>query len=70
MSRQARPPADGLLTLIVVLVVTFVWAISILVGFLVHTFEAALYTTPLMGAVVGYATGVRIWRNGTHGPSN
>jgi uncharacterized RDD family membrane protein YckC len=65
MTQRSRPPLDGLITVIVVLVVTFVWAVSILVGFLVHSFEAALYTTPLMGAIVGYATGVRIWRNGT-----
>jgi hypothetical protein len=61
--RRPAPP-DGLLTVIVVLVVTVVWAASIFIGFLVGSFEAALYTTPLMGACVGYVTGVRIWRNG------
>lgn len=66
LDRRGQPPVDGLVTVIVVLVVTFVWALSILIGFVVHDFQAALYTTPLMGAVVGYATGVRIWRNGTH----
>jgi len=60
-----RPvPPDGLITVVVILVVTAVWSISILVGFFEHTFEAALYTTPLMGAIVGYVTGVRIWKNG------
>jgi ribose/xylose/arabinose/galactoside ABC-type transport system permease subunit len=60
-----RPvPRDGLVSVIVILTVTFVWAISILVGFLEHEWQAALYTTPLMGAIVGYITGIRIWRNG------
>lgn len=57
-------PPDGLLVVVVIMVVTFVWAASILIGFVEHSFEAALYTTPLMGAIVGYITGVRIWRNG------
>lgn len=62
-----RPvPRDGLISAIVIIVVTFVWAVSILVGFILRNFEAALYTTPLMGAIVGYITGIRIWRNG-HG---
>jgi hypothetical protein len=53
-----------MITVIVVLTVTVIWSLSILIGFLEHTFEAALYTTPLMGAVVGYVTGIRMWRNG------
>lgn len=61
----SRPsPRDGPIAVVVIMVVTFVWAASILIGFLEHTFEAALYTTPLMGAITGYVTGVRIWRNG------
>jgi hypothetical protein len=64
VSARRPVPPDGLITVVVILVVTFVWAHSILIGFIEHTFEAALYTTPLMGAIVGYVTGVRMWRNG------
>lgn len=60
-----RPiPRDGLVAVIVIMVVTFVWAASILIGFLEHEWRGALYTTPLMGACVGYVTGIKIWRNG------
>lgn len=64
MAPPRQTPRDGLVSVVVIMVVTFVWAASILIGFLEHSWEGALYTTPLMGAIVGYITGIKIWRNG------
>lgn len=47
--------------------VTFCWVVSIIAGVVLGDYQPALYTTPLMGAVVGYVTGVRLWKNGKNG---
>ena len=52
------------LTVFVVIVVTTVWATSLVISLLLQDYQVLLYTSPPMLAVVGYATGIRLGKNG------
>ena len=58
------PTADFLLVALVVIVVTGGWLVALLSAVITHDWEPLIWATPLMAAVVGYATGIRAWRNG------
>ena len=60
-------PAEPLLVRIVVLVVTTAWAVALFSSIYTREYEAVIYSTPPMGIVVGYVTGVRILRKNGNG---
>lgn len=59
---MAAPSPDYKLIVLVVSVVTLVWAVAVIAALLTGDLRPALTATPLVGAVVGWITGVRIWR--------
>ena len=53
---------EPLLVRIVVVTVAAAWTFALVASILSHDYQGLIYTSPPMGLVVGYATGVKILR--------
>jgi hypothetical protein len=55
---------DPRLVTFVVITITVAWLVALCVGLIRGDYQPLIISTPLEGAIVGYATGMKIWRNG------
>lgn len=60
---MAPEPTTPLVTFVVAIVV-LVWSASVIAAILIREYSVLVYTTPICGAVVGFATGIRIGKGG------